>query len=213
MSTEYKLNKSELTRLNRQEKLYLLYLPVLKLKQEQLQMEQNRINRAIDQVSRRHEEDRGALLPFLPCFSDSHGLMIDELVRVDEIKTQPKSIAGVFIDEFMSLSFKRIDLPYFQTPPWIIRAYPLLKQYLLSRVKLSYLKEEERVIRRELRKAMQKVNLFEQVLIPKVKEAIKRIKIALGDEQVVSVSRGKMAKLKKVQDRTKAVTHGIDQGC
>ena len=52
-------------------------------------------------------------------------------------------------------------------------------------------------ISRELKKATQKVNLFEQVLIPQGKAAIRHIKIALGDEQVAAVGRGKLAKSKR----------------
>jgi V/A-type H+-transporting ATPase subunit D len=38
------------------------------------------------------------------------------------------------------------------------------------------------------------VNLFEKVKIPQCKEAIRVIKIALGDEQTAAVTRGKIAK-------------------
>ena len=40
----------------------------------------------------------------------------------------------------------------------------------------------------------QRVNLFEKVKIPECKEAIRRIKIAIGDEQTAAVTRGKIAK-------------------
>ena len=38
------------------------------------------------------------------------------------------------------------------------------------------------------------MNLFEKVKIPECKEAIRVIRIALGDEQTASVTRGKIAK-------------------
>ena len=41
---------------------------------------------------------------------------------------------------------------------------------------------------------MLSVNLFEKVKIPQCKEAIRVIKIALGDEQTAAVTRGKIAK-------------------
>lgn len=197
MSYDYKLNKSELTRLKRQEKLYEHYLPVLKVKQEQLQIEQNRIRRSIDDARRAHQEDFAALSPYVLFFGDSHEMPLVDLIQIDDIKVTNKSIAGVSINVFLSLSFKTKPVVYFHTAPWLIRSLPLIKAYLQSETRLRFLTEENRLIERELRKASQKVNLFDKVLIPQTQEAIKRIKISLGDEQVAMVTRGKIAKAKK----------------
>jgi V/A-type H+-transporting ATPase subunit D len=43
------------------------------------------------------------------------------------------------------------------------------------------------------------MNLFEKVKIPECKEAIRVIKIALGDEQTAAVTRGKIAKSRTPQ--------------
>ena len=48
MARKYKLNKVELTRMRREMKTYQQFLPVLKLKQEQLQAEQLKIRRELD---------------------------------------------------------------------------------------------------------------------------------------------------------------------
>ena len=50
------------------------------------------------------------------------------------------------------------------------------------------------IVQEELRQTSQRVNLFEKVKIPQCKEAIRVIKIALGDEQTAAVTRGKIAK-------------------
>ena len=54
--------------------------------------------------------------------------------------------------------------------------------------------EQRRLIAAELQQTSQRVNLFEKVKIPQCKEAIRVIKIALGDEQTAAVTRGKIAK-------------------
>jgi V/A-type H+/Na+-transporting ATPase subunit D len=198
MSREYKLNKSELTRLKRQEKLYMHYLPVLKLKLEQLQIEQNRIRKNLIEARLKSKEIFSQISPYLPCFSDAHAPSIAGIVVIEDIKTINKSVAGILIKTLQAVNFKNIDLPYFHTVPWLVRVRPLLESYVACEVNLRLLEEENNIINRELRKAMQKVNLFDMVLIPHTKEAIRRIKIALGDEQVASVSRGKIAKGKKI---------------
>lgn len=198
MARDYKLNKSELTRLKRQEKLYEHYLPVLKLKQEQLQIEYNRIRKHVDEERVKSHELETKLKPYAPCFSDPHAPILSAIVMVDEIHTISKSIAGITIKTFGSVRFKDVALPYFHTQPWVIRVQPILQAYVSSQIRLLLLLEEQTIIKRELKKATQKVNLFDMVLIPETKEAIKRIKVALGDEQVASVSRGKIAKGKKM---------------
>jgi V/A-type H+-transporting ATPase subunit D len=54
--------------------------------------------------------------------------------------------------------------------------------------------EQRRLVTEELQLTSQRVNLFEKVKIPECREAIRVIKIALGDEQTAAVTRGKIAK-------------------
>ena len=51
----------------------------------------------------------------------------------------------------------------------------------------------------ELKKVMQRVNLFEKVMIPNTLENIRRIRIALGDQMTAGVARAKIAKAKLEQ--------------
>jgi len=66
--------------------------------------------------------------------------------------------------------------------------------------------QEERVVgegiailSQELRITTQRVNLFEKVKIPEAKEAIRLIKIHLGDQMTNAVGRSKIAK-KKIEE-------------
>jgi V/A-type H+-transporting ATPase subunit D len=52
------------------------------------------------------------------------------------------------------------------------------------------------ILRQELRITTQRVNLFEKVKIPEAKEAIRRIKIYIGDQMTNAVGRSKIAKNK-----------------
>jgi V/A-type H+-transporting ATPase subunit D len=51
-------------------------------------------------------------------------------------------------------------------------------------------------LRKELTRIVQRVNLFDKLMIPEAKEAIRVIRIKLGDEQTAAVGRAKMAKSK-----------------
>ena len=54
--------------------------------------------------------------------------------------------------------------------------------------------QQHELVTLELNMTSQRVNLFEKVKIPACKENIRIIKIALGDLQTASVTRGKIAK-------------------
>ena len=61
---------------------------------------------------------------------------------------------------------------------------------------------ERELLLAELRTTNQRVNLFERVKIPECKEAIRRIRIFLGDVQTLDVARSKIAKLKTQERET-----------
>jgi V/A-type H+-transporting ATPase subunit D len=87
----------------------------------------------------------------------------------------------------------------FGAPPWVALYLPALRSLVRLSTELAVLRRQNALVSRELRRATQKVNLFERVLIPETKEGIRRIKIALGDEQVAAVGRGKVAKKKSLR--------------
>lgn len=198
MSLDYKLNKSELTRIKRQQKLYLQYLPLIKLKQEQLQLEENRIKKSIESVEKKYEQEIESLNPYLPFFNDSYHFSIYDFVEIKDIQTSQKIIAGITIKTFVGISFKDKEIAYFGIQPWLVESISLVKNFIALSNQLIMLKEEQKIIKRELKKAIQKVNLFEMMLIPDSKEAIKHIQIILGDEEISSVACAKMVKNKTI---------------
>jgi len=197
MSREYKLNKSELGRLQREKKLYGQYLPVLKLKQEQIQLEESKLKKLMAKESVNHSNLGDALKPYVPLLADEQSPSVADLLKVSAIMTKEKSLAGIKIRTFERIVWPQFEVPYFETAPWLLRVLPMLKEFLEKEAELALLTEQHAQLVKELRKATQKVNLFDLVLIPKTNDAIKRIAIALGDQQVASVSRGKIAKEKK----------------
>jgi V/A-type H+-transporting ATPase subunit D len=58
----------------------------------------------------------------------------------------------------------------------------------------AVLEKQRELVTIELNTTSQRVNLFEKVKIPECRENIRIIKIAIGDEQTASVTRGKIAK-------------------
>jgi V/A-type H+-transporting ATPase subunit D len=199
MAKNYKLNKSELTRLRREEKMYKQFLPVLKLKQEQLQIEQLKLKRELAKRKGDFEAAKTSAMAIVPLLAEPLAIDVPAMVKATELVLGEKSIAGVKVPTLEKVVFPELEFSRFGTPPWVGRSLPRLRTFVRLHTELSVLERQYELVTRELRKATQKVNLFEKVLIPETKEAIKRIKIALGDEQVAAVGRGKIAKGKQVK--------------
>ena len=69
--------------------------------------------------------------------------------------------------------------------------------------RIQVAEEQQKILREELRVTVQRINLFDKVMIPQTKENIRIIRIYLGDLQTAEVVRGKIAKTKL--ERKKAV--------
>ena len=63
-------------------------------------------------------------------------------------------------------------------------------------VELKVQRARQLTLQGELTRTLQRVNLFEKVMIPTTIENIRRIRIALGDQMTAGVARAKIAKAK-----------------
>ena len=173
------------------------FLPVLKLKQEQLQLEILKVKRVLT-YKQQFLQKKKQECTFIDLLPESLNIDLLQLLKIRDLQLESKSIAGVKVKALKSLSFTNFEPPIFGTNTWLSKAIPVLKTLLQLNVEVKIIKKQHQLLAKELKKANQKVNLFEKVLIPDTKEAISRIKIALSDEQVASVCRGKIAKNKVV---------------
>lgn len=194
-----KLNKSELTRFRRQLKTFNQYLPVLKLKKERLQSEHLRLKRELAQGRAAFAEQRKQAEGLISLLTEPLPIDLPGMARALAVEVEDRIIAGVHVPVLIDVSFPDVELPRFGLPTWAVRALPRLRAMVRRHKELEVLEEQGRRIAHELRKATQKVNLFEKVLIPDTREHIRRIEIALGDQQVAAVCRGKIAKTKQLR--------------
>jgi V/A-type H+-transporting ATPase subunit D len=100
----------------------------------------------------------------------------------------------VTIPVFKGIETESAELDLFDTPAWFDDAAALIKTVLALKAERAVLEEQRDLVVQELNTTSQRVNLFEKVKIPECKENIRVIKIAIGDEQTASVTRGKIAK-------------------
>ncbi|MBP47279.1 MAG: V-type ATP synthase subunit D [Myxococcales bacterium] len=194
MARKYKLNKVELTRMRREMKTFQQFLPVLKLKQEQLQAEQLKIRRELQARRAAIAKLQSGWDSVIPLLAESTLVSVARLTRAENLRLGSKTVAGVTVPTLVSVSFPSVAVSVFGTQAWLSRALPKLRQFVRLHTELQVIEKQFDLVDQELRRTTQKVNLFELVLIPEAKEAIRRIKIALGDLQVAAVARAKIAK-------------------
>lgn len=182
--TELKAQKDALAR-------YQRFLPMLQLKKQQLQAEILFIRSRIDEIQQSISELETSLAPWIGLLADSS---IELPYVFDEVLTESGNIAGVDIPVYKGVRSHTLPIDLFHSPTWVDDALEACKTLVEKRSEISVLHVQCDRIADELRTTSQRVNLFEKVMIPDCKEAIRVITIHLGDEQTSAVARGKIAK-------------------
>lgn len=193
--SKVKLTKGELKQQRDALRQYERYLPTLQLKKQQLQIEIIRQNAILEEketieVSKRLTAQSWA------------GLLCDPAVHIQqwlvwkEILLTTKSVAGVELSIFDRVVFLDVEYDLFVTPLWVDAALQALRDIICLREEIGVIQQGIRLLKEELRITTQRVNLFEKVKIPDAKEAIRLIKIYLGDQMTNAVGRSKIAKRK-----------------
>ena len=188
-----KLTKTELKAQTDALKRFQRFLPMLQLKKQQLQGEIAGIAQKAEETSARERAIRSDLDRWVGLFATDESL-IAGLVKVKEVRMGSANVAGVTIPTFESSDTDVKEGDAWSTPAWVDNAVETTTQVLSLQCERAIYEEQKRLIETELQLTSQRVNLFEKVKIPECKEAIRRIKIAIGDEQTAAVSRGKIAK-------------------
>ncbi len=188
-----KLTKTELKAQTDALKRFQRFLPMLQLKKQQLQSEIAGIAAKADAVSAKERAVREALAGWVGLFATDEQLLAG-LVKVKSVNTGSANIAGVAIPTFESIETDVKEVDPWATPAWVDNAVETTTSILSLQCERAIYEEQKRLVTLELQTTSQRVNLFEKVKIPQCKEAIRVIKIALGDEQTAAVTRGKIAK-------------------
>jgi V/A-type H+-transporting ATPase subunit D len=181
-------------------KRYQRYLPTLQLKKQQLQSEVRQVDAKLEDSVRREQALLADLARWIELFSD--GADLTRYVRVKGIVRDESNVAGVNIPVLRAVEWERATPDLFATPLWYDDGIACLEQVVTLRLERQILDEQKRLLSEELRITNQRVNLFERVKIPACQDAIRKVRIFLGDVQTLDVARGKIAKKKALSRET-----------
>ena len=194
---QVKRTQGELKRQRDALQQYERYLPTLQLKKQQLQLE-------IWHQQRTRAERENALSEKQRSAAGWLGLLreapeIRQWLVVEQVRTSRKNIAGIEIPVFHNVDFVLAEYDLFLTPLWVDEGLEALREMVSFQEEIRVVDRGIALLNKELRVTSQRVNLFEKVKIPGAQEAIRLIRISLGDQMTNAIGRSKIAK-KKIEE-------------
>ena len=190
-----RFSKGELKKQRDALKQYRRYLPTLQLKKQQIQMEILRQHIILQDKSAKLAVAVKNAVKWAGLLSEK-GIFDNSWVKPKHISKSLKNIAGVGLPVFEKCEFDAAEYDLFTVPLWVDAAIEEIRNIVSLREEMRMLEEGVAVLKQELRVTTQRVNLFEKVKIPGAEEAIRRIKIYIGDQMANAVGRSKAAKRK-----------------
>ncbi|MDY7011785.1 MAG: V-type ATP synthase subunit D [Planctomycetota bacterium] len=194
MARKIRLTRPELKRQRDALERFERYLPMLQLKQQQLQLTILDLRRRRREAHAEAEKVRKRIDRYRPLLQDPAGINVTKLASPTEVHTGEENVAGVRIPTFESVSFGAADYSLFATPPWVDKALADNRELNEKQERAEIIDRGYELLNRALTKVIQRVNLFDKVLIPRCRENIRIIRIRLGEEQTAAVGRAKLAK-------------------
>ena len=194
MARKLKLTRPELKRQREALARFERYLPMLKLKQQQLQATVRDVTKKRRAARDAADAARRTFNAYRAVLADRAGIDVETVARPQEIRTTTANVAGVAIPVLEDVVFPQPTYSLFSTPAWVDRALLDLREVNRRQAERDILNQQYDRLHRELVKIIQRVNLFDKVKIPSARENIRRIRIHLGDEMTAAVGRAKIAK-------------------
>ena len=195
MALKFQYNKTYLNQLNKGLKVRENALPTLIAKESALRLEVKKARAQSEAIEQDLEKRYAAQEESYRLWSEIPG----ELLRVTDVDIEIKKIAGVKTPVLRNVSFDVNRYSAFSQAAWVPSGIEMLKELASLKISLELARKKVQILEYARKKTTQKVNLYEKVQIPEYKEAIRKIKRFLEDEENLSKSSQKILKMKLAQ--------------
>ena len=165
MAIKFQYNKTSLQQLEKQLKVRVRTLPIIKNKESALRMEVKRCKADAAALDARLEKEIQAYEAMFALWNEFDA----SLIKVSDVHLGVKKIAGV-------------------------RGLHLLKELAHTAIEREFTVAKLNLLEHARKKTTQKVNLFEKVQIPGYQDALRKIKRFMEDEENLSKSSQKIMK-------------------
>ena len=197
MAIKFQYNKTSLQQLEKQLKVRVRTLPIIKNKESALRMEVKRCKEEAAGLEDRLEQEIQAYEAMFALWNEFDS----SLVKVKDVHLGVKKIAGVRVPILENVDFDIRPFSLFASPKWYSDGIHLLKMLAQTAIEREYMLAKLNLLEHARKKPPQKVNLFEKVQIPGYQDALRKIKRFMEDEENLSKSSQKI--LKSIQEKRK----------
>ena len=193
MAIKFQYNKTSLQQLEKQLKMRVRTLPIIKNKESALRMEVKKCKAEAAELARNLEVQIQAYEAMFALWSEFD----PTIVGVKDVK----KIAGVRVPVLNSVELEVRPFSMFSSPKWYYDGISLLRGLARTAIEREFVQAKLDLLEYSRKKTTQKVNLFEKVQIPGYEDALRKIKRFMEDEENLSKSSQKI--LKTLQEKRK----------
>ena len=190
MAIKFQYNKTSLNNLGKQLKVRQKALPTLQNKESALRLE---VRKAKDQSDKLVADLQASLQRY-----DYLAALWNEfdpgLIAVTDVDLVTVKVAGVKTPAVQDIHYEIRPFNAFVKPAWFADGVAILKELTRLGIESEVCLEKSRILEFQRKKTTQKVNLYEKVQIPGYKEAIRKIKRYMEDEENLSKASTKIVK-------------------
>ena len=197
MAIKFQYNKTSLQQLEKQLKIRVRTLPIIKNKESALRLEVKRCKEeatALEDSLEKQIQHYEAMFALWNEFDPS-------LIKVNDVRLGIRKIAGVRVPVLDNVDFDIRPFSLFNSPKWYSDGIHLLKELASTAIEREFTIAKLGLLEHARKKTTQKVNLFEKVQIPGYQDALRKIKRFMEDEENLSKSSQKI--LKSIQEKRK----------
>ncbi len=192
--SEIRLSKIELKNQQNSLEQFKRYLPVLELKKILLQSVLSHLDVELLQSESKKIEQQRRLMSVSALFAKPGMKEFTDSMRVLSIQRGEENIAGIELPVFMGVEFAPVESLVGSIPLNAFSLRGIFEEVMEVICRHQVLLERRKILEKELRDVTVKVNLFDKILIPRAEANIKKIKIALDDQQLAQIANAKKAK-------------------
>jgi len=196
------LNKSALQKEHERLDLYRRLLPSLDLKRRQLTLELGRARQALETGEKALEEALDRTAARLPMLA-GRDRNLSGLVRLKSARVEEENLVGVKLPVLREMNWDVSGYSLLAEPPWVDVLVESIQRVGEQKKRVEVLEERVALLSKANRRITQRINLFQEILIPEAEGNIRKIRIVLGDAEMSAVVRSKIAKALHERKRSK----------
>ncbi|MDR1402331.1 MAG: V-type ATP synthase subunit D [Tannerellaceae bacterium] len=202
MAIKFQYNKTSLQQLEKQLKMRERSLPTIKSKESALRLEVKRTKDEVKKLELQLEEQVQSYENMAALWNE----FTPSLIKVQDVSLFTKKIAGVVVPVLDDIKFEIQHYSLFNTPAWTTDGIELLKELARAGIEVEFSRMKLELLEHARKKTTQKVNLFEKVQIPGYKDAIRKVKRFMEDEESLSKSSQKIMRANQEKRKVKEET-------